>query len=116
MRPLGFTSPQSARDQSSTAHWRITQPCFGSGLPTWATLSTSGLRAVILPPEVETVIIAADADEAGEVAAQAAARRFIAEGRKVKIARPPKGMDFNDLLLKPENVVPFSTVMEAAHD
>ncbi len=73
-------------------------------LPVWAALSTSGLRAVILPPEVKTVIIAADADDAGEVAAQAAARRFIAEGRKVKIARPPKGMDFNDVLLLPENV------------
>ncbi len=84
--------------------------------PVWATLSTSGLRSVILPPEVETVIIAADADEPGEEAAQAAARRFIAEGRTVKIARAPRGMDFNDLLLKPENVIPFSTMMEAAHD
>ena len=87
-----------------------------TGLPVWATLSTSGLRSVILPPEVETVIIAADADEPGEKAAQEAARRFIAEGRTVKIARPPKGMDFNDLLLKPENVIPFSTMMETAHD
>ncbi len=69
-----------------------------TGLPVWATLSTSGLCSIILPPEVETVIIAADADEPGEKAAQAAARRFIAEGRKVKIARPPQGMDFNDLL------------------
>ena len=87
-----------------------------TGLPVWATLSTSSLRSVILPPEVETVIIAADADEAGEVAAQAAARRFIAEGRTAKIARPPQGMDFNDLLLKPENVIPFTGMMEAAHD
>ncbi len=79
-----------------------------TGLPVWATLSTSGLRSVILPPEVELVIVAADGDEAGEIAAQAAARRFIAEGRKVKIARPPQGMDFNDVLLKPENVIPFN--------
>ncbi len=86
-----------------------------TGLPVWATLSTSGLRSVILPPEVETVIIAADADAAGEDAAQEAARRFIAEGRTVKIARPPQGLDFNDLLLKPENVIPFSAKMEAAH-
>ena len=83
--------------------------------PVWATLSISGLRSVILPPEVKTVIIAADADEPGEKAAQDAARRFIAEGRTVKIARPPHGMDFNDLLLKPENVIPFSTRMETAH-
>ncbi len=50
------------------------------------------------------VTIAADADDAGEEAAQSAAQRFIAEGRKVKIARPPKGMDFNDLAQLPENV------------
>ena len=87
-----------------------------TGLPVWATLSTSGLRSVIMPPETTVVTIAADGDEAGEVAAQAAARRFIAEGRTVKIAHPPKGMDFNDLLNKPENVVPFSTLTEAAHD
>ncbi len=87
-----------------------------TGLPVWATLSTSGLRSVILPPEVKTVIIAADADEKGEDAAQAAARRFIAEGRTVKIARPPRGLDFNDLLQRPENVISFSSRMEMAHD
>ena len=79
-----------------------------TGLPVWATLSTSGLRSVILPPEVETVIIAADADEPGEKAAQEAARRFIAEGRTVKIARPPRGMDFNDLLQVPPGVAVIS--------
>ena len=77
-------------------------------LPVWATLSTSGLRSVILPPEVKTVIIAADADEPGEKAAQEAARRFIAEGRTVKIARPPKGMDFNDMLQLPGGVAIIS--------
>ncbi len=87
-----------------------------TGLPVWAALSTSGLRAVILPPESTVITIAADGDEAGEIAAQAAARRFIAEGRTVKIAPAPRGMDFNDLLLKPENVIPFSTTMETAHD
>ncbi len=60
------------------------------------------------------MVIAADGDEPGEEAAQAAAQRFIAEGRTVKIARPPQGMDFNDLLLKPENVIPFTARMEAA--
>ena len=86
-----------------------------TGLPVWATLGTSGLRSVILPPEVKTVIVAADGDQAGEEAVQGAARRFIAEGRAVKIARPPQGMDFNDLLLQPENVIPFSATMEAPH-
>ncbi len=82
-------------------------------LPVWAALSTSGLRSVILPPATTVVTIAADGDKAGEVAAQAAARRLIAEGRTVKIARPPQGMDFNDLLLKPENVIPFAAIIEA---
>ena len=36
------------------------------------------------------------------------ARRFIAEGRTVKIARPPKGMDFNDLLQVPPGVAVIS--------
>ena len=79
-----------------------------TGLPVWATLSTSGLRSVILPPEVETVVVAADGDAPGEKAAQEAARRFIAEGRKVKIARPPQGMDFNDLLQMPDGVAVIS--------
>ena len=76
--------------------------------PVWATLSTSGLHSIILPPEVKTVIIAADADEKGEEAAQKAAKRFLAEGRTVKIARPPKGMDFNDLLQVPPGVAVIS--------
>ena len=84
-----------------------------TGKPTWACLSTSGLKAVILPPEVTIVTIAADGDEAGEKAALEAARRFYVGGRKVKIARAPDGMDFNDLLMKPGNVIPFPR--EAAH-
>ena len=84
-----------------------------TGKPAWACLSTSGLKAVILPPEVKTVIIAADGDEAGEKAAQEAARRLYLQGRELRIARPPAGMDFNDLLMKPENVIPFPR--EAAH-
>ena len=76
-------------------------------LPVWATLSTSGLKAVWLPTEVESVIILADGDDPGEQAAQAAAQRFAAQGRQVRIARPPRGMDFNDRLLQPANVVTF---------
>jgi putative DNA primase/helicase len=44
------------------------------------------------------VIILADGDEPGEAAAQDCALRWKREGRRVRIARPPKGMDFNDLL------------------
>ncbi len=78
-----------------------------TGIPTWATLSTSGLKAVILSDEVREVIICADGDEAGEKAANDAAQRFLREGRVVRIARAPAGMDFNDLLVLPENVVPL---------
>ncbi len=79
-----------------------------TGKPAWAALSTAGLKAVRLPPEVETVIIAADGDKPGEEAAQEAARRFVAEGRTAKIARPPVGMDFNDLLQLPDGVAVIS--------
>ncbi len=75
----------------------------------------AAIRPLSGAPEVTTVTIAADGDEAGEKAAQDAARRFYLEGRKVKIARPPAGMDFNDLLVKPENVVPFPRRQKAAH-
>ncbi len=45
--------------------------------------------------------------ETGEKAANEAAQRFLREGRVVRIARAPVGMDFNDVLVLPENVVPF---------
>ena len=56
------------------------------------------LPQVILPPSVREVIVAADADRAGEEAAKAAANKFLREGRQVRIARPEPGLDFNDYL------------------
>jgi putative DNA primase/helicase len=69
-----------------------------TGNPAWAALSTSGLRALDLPRDVRDLIVLADGDEPGEAAAQDCARRWKREGRRVRIARPPMGMDFNDLL------------------
>lgn len=72
------------------------------GLAVWATLSTSGLEQVQLPPEAKRVIILADHDEsgAGLRAAETAARYLRMEGREAVIALPPEvGQDFNDLLL-----------------
>ncbi len=69
-----------------------------SGHPAWAALSTSGLRALNLPNDVRDVIVLADGDEAGEAAARDCALRWQREGRRVRIARPPTGMDFNDML------------------
>jgi putative DNA primase/helicase len=47
---------------------------------------------------VHDVIVLADGDEAGEVAARDCAVRWKRQGRRVRIARPPWGPDFNDLL------------------
>ena len=68
-----------------------------TGTPTWAALSAGGIRALILPEHVRTVVIACDPDPVGIMAARAAARRWLAEGRRVSICRPPLGLDFNDL-------------------
>lgn len=72
-----------------------------SRLTTWATLSTSGLKGLILPPlpVAEVVIIAADNDAAGLAAAEATAARLEVEGRAVSVIYPPRpGADFNDVL------------------
>jgi putative DNA primase/helicase len=70
-----------------------------TNIPTWAALGTSNLSRVELPDVVREVIIAADGDEPGERAANAAAQRFVGEGRRVRIVRPPAGyIDFNDAL------------------
>jgi putative DNA primase/helicase len=77
-----------------------------TGLSAWAALSTSGLAALRLPPEVRQVIIVADndANAAGERAARTAEQRWLAEGRKVWIWFPPRvGADANDLLREARN-------------
>jgi putative DNA primase/helicase len=70
-----------------------------TGQTAWAALSTSGLRTLDLPDDVREVIVLADGDEPGEAAARDCALRWKREGRRVRIARPPQGMDFNDMLL-----------------
>jgi putative DNA primase/helicase len=70
-------------------------------MPAWAALSTSGMTALQLPPIVRTIVIVADNDAngAGERAARTAAQRWLAEGRRVRIAMPlVPGTDFNDVL------------------
>jgi len=70
-----------------------------TGYAAWAALSTSGMSALVLPQAIRNIIILADGDAPGEAAAIHAARRWRAEGRRVRIARPPSGSDFNDVLL-----------------
>ena len=67
---------------------------------TWAALSAGGIRSLILPelPLANHVVIAVDPDSTGLSAAYTAAERWSSEGRRVSIAKPPAGLDFNDLL------------------
>lgn len=70
-----------------------------TGHPAWAALSISGLLALDLPGNLHTVIVLADGDAPGEAAAKKAALRFKRDYRHVRIARPPYGFDFNDILM-----------------
>lgn len=80
-----------------------------TGVPAWAAMSASGLRTLVLPKTIQEVIILADGDQAGETAALDAGRRWKREGRAVRIARPPRGMDFNDLLLNQKTLLQEGT-------
>ncbi|MGK0618098.1 toprim domain-containing protein [Meiothermus cerbereus] len=70
-----------------------------TGWPVWACVSAGGLAAVELPAEVFEVVICADNDSAGVDAANALARRLLSEGRRVRLAVPPKaGEDWLDVV------------------
>lgn len=73
---------------------------LATDIPTWAALSAGGVTQLILPPLplASVVTIAADNDPVGLAKAEQAARRWSCEGRHVRIALPPKDLDFNDLL------------------
>ena len=73
---------------------------ISTGMPSWAVLSASNLRNLILPelPLAKEIVIAADNDPAGMHAAYDAAQQWTNQGRLVRIAKPPRGRDFNDLL------------------
>jgi putative DNA primase/helicase len=70
-----------------------------TGTPTWSAICAAGLESLVLPPEVREVSIARDSDPRGVKAADRAAQRWLREGRKVSIAKPPAGLDFNDILI-----------------
>jgi putative DNA primase/helicase len=92
----------------------VMQAC--PALPVWAALSSGNLEQVVLPPEITRLVLLADHDGEGVglKAAERAAARFHAEGRRVWIAHPPgAGDDFNDLLLKQGSGV-VRQVVEAA--
>ena len=66
----------------------------------WATLGTSGMINVVLPDSTHEVIIASDADPAGQNAAKKLAIRLKKEGRVARIATPAPYKDFNEMLVK----------------
>jgi hypothetical protein len=72
------------------------------GLPGWSAICAGGIEALELPPEIRAVVIAADNDEnsVGQRAALTVRKRWVAEGRSVRILLPPKPGDFNDVLLQ----------------
>lgn len=64
-----------------------------------AAVSASNLAHLEVPPWARELIILADADPAGEKAANTLGNRATAKGIKARIARPPAGYnDFNDVL------------------
>jgi hypothetical protein len=70
-------------------------------MPAWAALSAGGIKNLRLPPEAMHIVICADHDAngVGERAAHDAAARWLAEGRRVRVAKPPESdNDFNDVL------------------
>ncbi|MGL5096943.1 MAG: toprim domain-containing protein, partial [Planctomycetia bacterium] len=74
------------------------------GLATWAAISAGGLKKVDLPSQVRTVHLWADndANNVGQDAAEAAAKRFHEEGRTVYVLSPPAvDMDWLDVFIDP---------------
>lgn len=69
-----------------------------TGRPGWASLSTSGMKALVLPDRVREVTILADGDAPGIKAAREATSRWTKCGVRVRIAKAPDGRDFNDLI------------------
>jgi hypothetical protein len=75
------------------------------GLSAWACVSAGGLAAFAPPQGLAALTVAADADEPGQRAAWACARRLRAAGLRVRVATPDApGADFNDLLLRRKHV------------
>ena len=70
-------------------------------MPAWAALSAGGIKNLVLPIEATNIVVCADHDtrRTGELAARDAAERWLGEGRRVRLAKPPEpDTDFNDIL------------------
>jgi DNA primase len=72
----------------------------GLGRSVWVAAGAGMFTAMQLPESVRAIVIGADNDAAGQVAANKAADAFAAAGRQVRIMRPnPCYKDFNAQLL-----------------
>ena len=66
-------------------------------LPCWAAIDAGNLASLPVLPGVPELVIAVDADPAGEAAANQCAARWRAAGRRVRLVRPDAGdNDLND--------------------
>lgn len=95
--------------ENALAARQIIHNATGKLIPVWPTLSTSGLRGVILPPEVTRVRIFSDNDPVrfrdngvtpspGLSAAADLTARLLGEGREVINETPPAGLDWTQVL------------------
>ena len=69
-----------------------------TGAACWALLGTSNFKSFNPPAEIQTIVLAPDADDAGDEIVADAAERFTKMGLKVKHLRPPEGRDWCDVL------------------
>lgn len=86
-------------DQLAVAEGLETALSFNqlTGIPTWSCLSSSGLAAFDIPPNIKLLTIAADGDQAGHQAAMGLANRA-RHVCDVKLTSAPAGCDWNDIL------------------
>jgi putative DNA primase/helicase len=69
--------------------------------PAWAGIAAGNLKSIIPPAGPSEIILAADPDPVGQREAWAAANRWRALGRRVRVATPDDpSTDFNDLLMR----------------
>jgi len=66
----------------------------------WAALSTSGVKALELPPDPGKLVIAMDGDDAGRQAGNLLAQRAWMQDWQVSLLAGPDGQDWNDVLVE----------------
>lgn len=63
-----------------------------------STINATNFHNLTIPDYVKEIILCPNSDEAGKQSCQKALRSYKLKGRKIKVAMPPIGKDFNDLL------------------